>query len=78
MKYRSTKNGTAQFAQSSKPNFVLEEGYVPEQCDMVTPLTWMLQVMGIKDPGMSISCGVFFMTGGHMITFYVQDILIIL
>lgn len=30
---------TAPFAQSSKPNCVLEEGYVPELCDTVTPLS---------------------------------------
>lgn len=39
MKNRSAKSSTVQFAQSSKPNCVLEEGYVPEQCDMVTPLS---------------------------------------
>ena len=38
MKNRSAKSSTAQCGQSSKPNCVLEEGYVPEQCDMVTPL----------------------------------------
>lgn len=36
IKNRNAKNNTAQSAQSCKPNYVLEEGYVPEQSNMVT------------------------------------------